>query len=149
MLEFLHSTLRMVFLIKLEMDILVQSEHRINSNLEISNLIHLKIKFRWGYDGRVINLFSPTKILFATGNLTDLVVFQTDQSIRQMVANFEGACVDYSSGNPYPANYCTPRFYPLATNPSVQGAVGAQVAYITGQSLDGNNNRKKAPGIDF
>lgn len=90
--------------------------------------------------------FGISKVLFATGNLTDLIVFETDQTIRQLFQNCRNNCTDVTNGNVFDPKFCEPRFYPLAVSPRVQSRPGQKVSYVTGYSLDGNNNRRRAPG---
>lgn len=48
--------------------------------------------------------FTMGRILFATGNLTDLVVFQTTVTVRELIRSWKAICA-----------LCSPRFYPLAS----------------------------------
>lgn len=101
------------------------------------------------FDGSSNSAFSVSQILFATGNLTDMIVFQTDQTIRQMTTNALANCISTAAAAvPFPdPTKCLPRYYPLATNPAVQGANGNQISVITGNDISNNPFKRRAPGI--
>lgn len=98
------------------------------------------------FDAFSNNSFGVSRILFASGNLTDLIVFQTDQTIRQMTAYAIGNCtLNYTYKAP-DSSKCIPRYYPLATNPAVQGAVGQPVSVITGNDISNIPFKRRALG---
>ena len=89
--------------------------------------------------------FTVAKILFASGNLTDLVVFDTGKSVIDLTSAWISNCKDAVSFGTA-VDYCTPRFYSL---PKSLPAVGTSIAYITGYDTNSTPNKRISYGSHF